>query len=73
MTTIEIEIACTKFKVEKFSRKNDFGLWKIKMKATLIQQRLADALKWVKGLAEKPTNQHKEEMMEKACDHPMSN
>ncbi|XP_057791331.1 uncharacterized protein LOC131008473 [Salvia miltiorrhiza] len=32
------------FDVEKFSGKNDFGLWRIKMKAMLIQQGLAGAL-----------------------------
>ncbi|KAL8526143.1 hypothetical protein ACS0TY_015390 [Phlomoides rotata] len=35
----------TRFDIEKFSRKMDFGLWRIKMKALLVHQGLADALK----------------------------
>ncbi|KAL8533867.1 hypothetical protein ACS0TY_010048 [Phlomoides rotata] len=38
-------MASLKLDVEKFSRKNDFGLWKVKMKALLIQHGLAGALK----------------------------
>ncbi|PKH94056.1 hypothetical protein CRG98_049770 [Punica granatum] len=34
-----------KFKVEKFGGSNDFGLWKIKMKALLVQHGLEGALK----------------------------
>ncbi|WVZ00077.1 hypothetical protein V8G54_026146 [Vigna mungo] len=35
----------TKFDVEKFNGANDFGLWKIKMEAILIQQGCDEALK----------------------------
>ncbi|KAL8460852.1 hypothetical protein ACS0TY_032380 [Phlomoides rotata] len=35
----------TIFDIEKFSGKTDFGLWRIKMKALLVHQGLADALK----------------------------
>ncbi|KAL8508188.1 hypothetical protein ACS0TY_018681 [Phlomoides rotata] len=35
----------TSFDIEKFSGKTDFGLWRIKMKALLVHQGLADALK----------------------------
>ncbi|KAL8537666.1 hypothetical protein ACS0TY_012700 [Phlomoides rotata] len=35
----------TRFDIEKFSGKTDFGLWRIKMKALLVHQGLADALK----------------------------
>lgn len=34
-----------KFDIEKFNEKNDFGLWRIKMRAILIQQGLDQALK----------------------------
>ncbi|GKB11450.1 hypothetical protein Tco_0845373 [Tanacetum coccineum] len=34
----------TKFDIEKFDRKNDFGLWLVRMKALLEQQRLVAAL-----------------------------
>lgn len=40
----------TKFKAEKFTEKNDFNLWRIKMKTLLIQQGFSDAIK------PKPTN-----------------
>uniref|UniRef100_A0A803NSH6 Retrovirus-related Pol polyprotein from transposon TNT 1-94 n=1 Tax=Cannabis sativa TaxID=3483 RepID=A0A803NSH6_CANSA len=34
----------TKFDLEKFNGKNDFGFWKVKMRALLVQQGLRDAL-----------------------------
>ncbi|KAL8476669.1 hypothetical protein ACS0TY_029094 [Phlomoides rotata] len=34
----------TKFDIEKFSGNSDFGLWRIKMKALLVQQGLSEAL-----------------------------
>ncbi|KAL8545379.1 hypothetical protein ACS0TY_005518 [Phlomoides rotata] len=41
----EIKMVTTRFDIEKFSRKVDFDLWRIKMKALLVHQGLADALK----------------------------
>lgn len=38
MTTMKLD-------VEKFTGKNDFKLWKIKMKALLVHNGLANALK----------------------------
>lgn len=38
-------MASAKFEAEKFSDKNDFSLWRIKMKALLIQHGLSDAIK----------------------------
>ncbi|KAL8508920.1 hypothetical protein ACS0TY_016208 [Phlomoides rotata] len=35
----------TRFDIEKFYGKTDFGLWRIKMKALLVHQGLTDALK----------------------------
>ena len=35
----------SRFEAEKFTGKNDFGLWRLKMRAMLVQQGLADALK----------------------------
>ena len=37
-------MAAARFDLEKFTVTNDFGLWRIKMRAILIQQGLADAL-----------------------------
>ncbi|GKD10448.1 hypothetical protein Tco_1190133 [Tanacetum coccineum] len=34
----------TKFNIDKFDEKNDFGLWQVRMKALLEQQGLAAAL-----------------------------
>ena len=34
----------SRFEAKKFTGKNDFGLWRMKIKAMLIQQGLADAL-----------------------------
>lgn len=65
-TTEYLKMSSTKFEAEKFSGKNDFALWKIKMKALLVQQGLADALKGEKGFLEKMTEQQKDEIMEKA-------
>ncbi|KAL8516032.1 hypothetical protein ACS0TY_014636 [Phlomoides rotata] len=42
MTTMKLDI-------EKFTGKNDFGLWKIKMKTLLTHNGLADALKTTAG------------------------
>ncbi|RVW58895.1 Retrovirus-related Pol polyprotein from transposon TNT 1-94 [Vitis vinifera] len=39
-----------KFDVEKFTGKNDFGLWRLKMRALLVQQGLQDALLGEKNL-----------------------
>ncbi|KAL8466761.1 hypothetical protein ACS0TY_035710 [Phlomoides rotata] len=41
----EIKMVITRFDIEKFYGKTDFGLWRIKMKALLVHQGLADALK----------------------------
>ena len=38
-------MAVSRFEVEKFLGKNDFGLWQLKMKAMLVQQGFADVLK----------------------------
>ncbi|KAL8474540.1 hypothetical protein ACS0TY_031119 [Phlomoides rotata] len=54
-----------KLDVEKFSRKNDFGLWKLKMRVLLIQHGLAGALK-LGGEEESSTGRDKKiEIMEK--------
>lgn len=62
----ESTMTATKFDAEKFTGKNDFGLWRIKMKAMLVQQGIADALKGKNGLSEKLTDEQKEEILLKA-------
>ena len=39
-----------KWDIEKFTGDNDFGLWKVKMKVVLIQQKCEKALKGEGGL-----------------------
>ena len=42
-----------KFEVEKFTRKNNFSLWKLKVRDLLVQQGLHKALD---GVTKKPTS-----------------
>lgn len=60
-------MSTTKFDAEKFTGLNDFGLWRLKMKALLVQQGLADAIKseteFVKAIA---AEDKRKEMKEKA-------
>ncbi|RVW26906.1 Glutamate receptor 2.1 [Vitis vinifera] len=55
-----------KFDVEKFTGKNDFGLWRLKMRALLVQQGLQDALLGEKNLPNTMQEKHKIELLEKA-------
>ncbi|KAL8478163.1 hypothetical protein ACS0TY_030158 [Phlomoides rotata] len=52
--------------VEKFSGKNDFGLWKVKMKALLVHHGLAGALKPDEDEESSIARERKIEIMEKA-------
>ena len=56
----------TKYDIEKFLGKNDFGLWRIKMRAILVQQGLVDALRGESGLSANLSPKEKTEIMEKA-------
>ena len=51
----------SRFEAEKFNGKNDYGLWKMKMRALLIQQGLASALQ-----SKDPKEKGKEPLDEKA-------
>ena len=55
-----------KFDVEKFTGKNDFGLWRLKMRALLVQQGLQDALLGEKNLPSTMQEKQKIELLEKA-------
>ncbi|KAL8478844.1 hypothetical protein ACS0TY_030649 [Phlomoides rotata] len=59
-------MASIKLDVEKFSGKNDFGLWKVKMKALLVHHGLASALKPDVGEESSISREKKVEIMEKA-------
>ncbi|WVZ24349.1 hypothetical protein V8G54_002893 [Vigna mungo] len=56
----------TKFDVEKFNGANDFGLWKIKMEAILIQQGCDEALKGESRMSGAMTQEEKKKMGDKA-------
>ncbi|KAL8529427.1 hypothetical protein ACS0TY_006743 [Phlomoides rotata] len=69
----EIKMVTTRFDIEKFSGKTDVGLWRIKMKALLVHQGLADTLKGDSGESSttdgeesSPDAVEKAKMMEKA-------
>ncbi|KAL8489406.1 hypothetical protein ACS0TY_025348 [Phlomoides rotata] len=59
-------MASMKLDVEKFSWKNDFGLWKVKMKALLVHHGLVIALKSDKDEESSISRERKIEIMEKA-------
>jgi hypothetical protein len=48
-----VKVQSSKFEVEKFSGKNNFALWKLKMRDLLVQQGLQKALA---GKIKKPTS-----------------
>lgn len=55
-----------KFDIEKFDGRNDFSLWRLKMRALMVHQGVVDALKGEEGLPEAMTEKEKKEVMEKA-------
>ena len=61
-----IAMAMAKFDIEKFNGNNDFGLWRLKMKAVMMQQGLWDVLKGGKEEAEEKTDIKKSNLHDKA-------
>ncbi|RVW57769.1 Retrovirus-related Pol polyprotein from transposon TNT 1-94 [Vitis vinifera] len=55
-----------KFEVEKFNGSNDFTLWKLKMKALLVQQKCAQAIEGEEALPVGLTAAEKEEVVSRA-------
>ncbi|RVW85315.1 Retrovirus-related Pol polyprotein from transposon TNT 1-94 [Vitis vinifera] len=55
-----------KFEVEKFNGSNDFTLWKLKMKALLVQQKCAQAIEEEEKLPVGLTAAEKEEVVSRA-------
>ena len=55
-----------KFDIEKFGGNNDFGLWRLKMHALLVQNGLHKALRGKNALSEKLSDEEKDELLEKA-------
>ncbi|KAD7478133.1 hypothetical protein E3N88_01269 [Mikania micrantha] len=56
----------TKFELEKFDGKNDFGLWRLKMKALLVHQGVVDALAGEARLPATMSDKEKKDVLEKA-------
>jgi len=56
----------SKWDIEKFTGDNDFGLWKVKMEAVLIQQKCEKALKGEGALPVTMSRSEKTEMVDKA-------
>jgi len=56
----------SKWDIEKFTRDNDFGLWKVKMEAVLIHQKCKKALKGEGVLSVTMSRAEKTEMVDKA-------
>ena len=55
-----------KFEAEKFTGSNDFGLWRLKMRALLVHQGLKEALKGTRVLPADMLELEKKALMEKA-------
>ena len=53
-----------KFEMDKFNRKNDFSLWRVKMHALLVQQGLWKALKGKDALPATLSDEEKEDLLE---------
>jgi len=56
----------SKWDIEKFTGDNDFGLWKVKMEAVLIQQKFEKTLKGEGALPVTKSQVEKTEMVDKA-------
>ena len=54
----------TKFKVEKFTGSNDFGRWRLKMRALLGHQGFEEALKGTGGLQTNMSEPEKKALIE---------
>ena len=61
-----IQEMTTKFDIEKFFGSNDFGLWKIKMEAILIQQGCDEALEGESNMPPTLTHAEKKSMIKRA-------
>jgi hypothetical protein len=55
----------SKWDIEKFTKDNDFGLWKVKMEAVLIQQKCEKALKGEDALPVTLSQAERIEMVDK--------
>lgn len=61
-----VTMGTAKFEVEKFTGSNDFGLWRLKMRALLVHQGLEEALMGTGCLPDDMSEPEKKALMEKA-------
>ena len=59
-------VSLAKYDIEKFTEKNSFSLWRIKMRAMLVHQGLIKALDGRDKLPATLLEEQKDELMEKA-------
>ncbi|KAK2370052.1 hypothetical protein QL285_083138 [Trifolium repens] len=62
----------SKWEIEKFNGSNNFGLWKVKMRAILTHNKCVEALKGVTQMSATLSNAEKTEMDEKALSSIIS-
>ncbi|CAJ2638177.1 unnamed protein product [Trifolium pratense] len=55
----------SKWEIEKFTGKNDFGLWKVKVRTILTQQKCVEALLGISNMPNTLSNAEKSEMNDK--------
>ena len=60
------EMGSAKYEVEKFTGQNDFGLWRLKMRALLVQQGLVEALDGEAKLEKMMVDEDKKALLQKA-------
>ena len=58
--------SAAKFEINKFNGKNDFSLWRVKMRALLVQQGLWKARKGKNALPAMLSDEEKEDLLEQA-------
>ena len=59
-------LSATRFEIDKFNGKNDFSLWRVKMRALLVQKGLWKALKGKDALPATLSDEGKEDLLERA-------
>ena len=56
----------TKIEIERFDGKGDFALWRVRMRAILVQMKIAKALEGENGLPETMSETEKSDILEMA-------
>ena len=56
----------SKFEIEKFTGDNDYGLWKMKMRAVLVREGLSATLDGESSLPETLSEKEKKDLLDRA-------